>query len=221
MWNDPAIQSLNPGVTLPNATIDVVHRKDSSGTTNIFTTYLVNASNGAWVLGSGTSASIFPSSELSGAQNSGVATVLSSTPDSIGYIEFYYAAANNITYGNVENQAGQFVTPSLQTISAAANAGAPLLVASINASIVNLPGSGIYPISSFTYIFVYHDLTYLGYNNALDLVNFISWCVNKGQVDGPSLYYPELPSSIVTLSNNALATLVYNGTVVPIYPQNQ
>lgn len=218
-WDNSQIQALNPGFTMPNMAIVAVHRSDSSGTTNIFSSYLSNAST-VWVLGHGNTIN-WPSGQLSGAQNSGVATVVQQTSGSIGYIEYFYAASNGITFANVQDYNGQFVTPSLTTIGNAANVGAPLLQTNIGNLIVNLPGDDVYPISSFTYIFVYTNMTYLGQNNAIDLANFISWCVNKGQVYGPDLYYPELPSSVVTLANTAINTLTYNGSAITIYSMNK
>jgi len=219
-WNDPQIEALNPGLNLPDQTIAPIHRSDSSGTTNIFTNYLNDASNGTWVLGVGTSPSIFPTSEASGSGNGGVATLVNETTYSIGYIEFFYVASTGISYANIQNQAGEFVTPSLATIDAAVVAGAPLVQQNISTLIVNLPGSGVYPISSFTYVWLYKDLGYLSNGQATDLVNFLSWCVNKAQGDGPALYYPELPSSIVTLDNNILGNITYNGAAIKIYPAN-
>jgi phosphate transport system substrate-binding protein len=218
-WNDPQIQSLNPGFTMPNMAIVPVHRSDSSGTTNIVSSYLSNASN-VWVSGHGNTIN-WPNGQQSGAQNSGVAAVVKQISGSIGYIEYFYAASNAITFANIQDHDGQFVTPSLTTIAAATNAGAPLLQSNIGNLIVNLPGSNVYPISSFTYIFVYTNMTYLGHDKAIDLANFISWCVNKGQVYGPPLYYPQLPSSIVTLANNAINTLTYGGSAITIYQQNK
>jgi phosphate transport system substrate-binding protein len=219
-WNDPQIQSLNPGFNMSNIpssamAITPVHRSDSSGTTNIVSSYLSNATTD-WVLGHGNTIN-WPNGQLSGSGNSGVATVVKQTSGSIGYIEYFYAASNSITFANVQDHDGQFVTPSLTSIGNAANVGAPLLQTNIGNLIVNLPGTNVYPISSFTYIFVYTNMTYLGQNNAIDLANFISWCVNKGQVYGPALYYPELPSSVVTLANNAIKTLTYGSSAITIY----
>src|SRR6185312_7026832 len=43
-WNDPALQELNPGVSLPDKDIVVVHRSDGSGTTYIWVDYLAKVS---------------------------------------------------------------------------------------------------------------------------------------------------------------------------------
>lgn len=217
-WNDPQITALNPGFDLPNMTITPVHRQDSSGTTNIFSTYLVNAST-MWVLGSGTTIN-WPSGQLSGPQNSGVASVLNVTTGSIGYIEYYYAASNGITFANVQDHDGQFVTPSLTTIATAANQGAALLQSNIANSIVNQPGSNIYPISSFTYLMVRSNMTYLGEAKAIDIASFIWWAVHSGgQQYSQALYYPQLPSTIVTLDESLINSLTYNNAPVAFIKQ--
>lgn len=207
-WNNNAIAAINPALTLPNADIVTVHRSDSSGTTNVFTTYLANASS-VWVLGKGTTVS-WPSG-LAGAQNSGVASILRQTPYSIGYVEFFFAQNNSIPVANIKNLQGQFVAPSLQTIANAANAGAPLLAKDIRTPIVNLPGNNVYPISAFTYYFVWKDLSYMDRAKAEAVVNFIWWCIHDGQQYSEALLYPRLPSSVVSLGENMLRTIVYNG----------
>ena len=210
-WNDNAIASINPAIILPNADIVTIHRSDSSGTTSVFTTYLVNAST-IWALGKGTTVS-WPIG-LAGAQNSGVSSILKQTPYSIGYMEFFYAHNNSIPYANIQNKNGQFVTPSLQTISNAANAGAPLLSQDIRTPIVNLQGSDVYPISAFTYYFVWRDLSYMDQPRARAVVNFMWWCIHDGQQYSEGLLYPRLPSSVVALGEATLRTIVYNGVKI-------
>jgi ABC-type phosphate transport system substrate-binding protein len=104
----------------------------------------------------------------------------------------------------------------LTSINNAATAGAPLLQTNITSSILNLPGANVYPISSFTYLLVYQNMTSLGYNKAVDIASFIWWGLNTGQQYANALYYPTLPSSVVTLGENILETLTYNNTAVPI-----
>jgi len=207
-WNDNAIASINPTLSLPDADIVTIHRSDSSGTTNVFTTYLVNASS-VWLLGKGTTVA-WPTG-LAGAQNSGVASILKQTPYSIGYLEFFYAKNNSIPYAYIQNRASQFVEPTLQTIANAANAGAPLLAQDIRTPIVNLAGSDVYPISAFTYYFVWKDLSYMDQAKATAVVNFMWWCVHDGQQYSESLLYPRLPAGVVTLDEAILRSIVYNG----------
>jgi phosphate ABC transporter phosphate-binding protein len=207
-WNDPAIVALNPSLMLPNQDIVTVHRSDSSGTTNVFTTYLVNAS-ALWKLGKGTTVSW--TGGLAGAQNSGVASLLRQTPYSVGYLEFFYAKNNSIPYAYVQSKSEQFIEPSLTTISNAAKAGVQLLQQDIRNPIVNLAGNDTYPISAFTYYIVWNDLTYMGDAKATAVVNFMWWCVHDGQQYSESLLYPKLPTEIVSIDEGILRSITYNG----------
>lgn len=210
-WNDPAITSLNPGMNLPNNDIVVVRRSDSSGTTSVFTTYLANASS-SWILGKGTTIN-WPVG-IGAPQNSGVASTLQQTPYSIGYLEFFYAKNNSIPYAFIQNENGQFVEPSLTSIANAAKAGTSLLLADVRSSIVNLPGDNVYPISSFTYLLVYKDLSYMDQARATAIVKFIWWAIHDGQSYSEGLLYPKLPSDIVVLGENILRQVTYQGTSI-------
>lgn len=207
-WNDQSIASINPSVALPDADIVTIHRSDSSGTTSVFTTYLTNAST-VWLLGKGTN--VAWTNGLAGAQNSGVASILVQTPYSIGYLEYFYAKNNSIPYAFIQNRGGQFVEPSLQTISNAANAGATLLAQDIRTPIVNLAGDNVYPISAFTYYFVWKDLFYMDKAKARAVVEFMWWTIHDGQQYSEGLLYPRLPSSVVLLDEAMLRNITYSG----------
>ncbi|MDI9643714.1 MAG: phosphate ABC transporter substrate-binding protein PstS [Candidatus Verstraetearchaeota archaeon] len=207
-WNHPEIAAVNPALALPDLDIVVVRRSDSSGTTNGFTSYLKNAST-LWVLGSGTTVN-WPVG-LGASGNSGVASTLQQTPGGVGYLEFFYAKNNSIPYAKVMNRAGKFVEPTLSSISAALGAAAPLLASDIRASVVNMPGDDVYPISIFTYILVYKDLSYMDEAKAKAVANFLWWIVHDGQKYSEELLYPRLPSSIVTIAEQNLRQLTYNG----------
>jgi len=210
-WNDAAIASLNPSLTMPDADIVVVRRSDSSGTTFVFTSYLANASS-LWALGSGTSVN-WPVG-LGGSGNSGVASLVQQTPYSIGYVEYFYAKNNNLPSASVRNQNGEFVEASLASIAEAARQGTPLLTSDVRAAIVNMPGSGVYPISAFTYLLVFKDLSYMTQAEATAIVNFIWWAIHDGQSYTEALYYPGLPSEIVSLGEGMLRQITYNGVAI-------
>lgn len=210
-WNDPEITSLNPTLELPEKDIVVVRRSDASGTTFIFTSYLRNATP-LWVLGSGTTIN-WPVG-LGAPQNSGVASALLQTPYSVGYLEFFYAYNNSIPYASIQNRDGEFVTPSLQTISNAAKSGASMLTKDVRSSIVNLPGKDVYPIAAFTYILIYKDLSYMDFNKAKAIVDFIWWIIHEGQNYSESLLYPKLPDEIVKIGESLIKQVTYQGKPV-------
>ena len=118
-WNDPAIAALNPGLTLPPASIAVVHRSDGSGTTYIFSNYLSRA-DPTWAAKVGTGKTLnWPAGE--GAEGNGsVTSTVFRTPFSIGYVEQAYSQGLVLPFAAIRNQAGNYVLPSTQTITAAA-----------------------------------------------------------------------------------------------------
>src|ERR1019366_6265133 len=117
-WDDPAIKALNPGATLPSKNITVAHRSDSSGTTQNFTAYLTAAAPTAWTLSSGSTVQ-WPADTQAGNGNAGVAQIIKQADGGIGYVDFSDAKALALTFADVKNKAGKFVTPSLAGTSAA------------------------------------------------------------------------------------------------------
>src|SRR5258705_11276715 len=118
-WNDPRIATLNPGVALPASDILVVHRSDGSGTTFVFSDYLAAVSP-AWAKNPGKGKELQWPAGIGAKGNEGVAGQVKQTPGSIGYVELAYARQNRLPYAHVRNAAGQFVEPSIQSVTSAA-----------------------------------------------------------------------------------------------------
>jgi phosphate ABC transporter phosphate-binding protein len=221
-WNDPAIQDLNSGVTLPDQTIVTVHRSDSSGTTNWFTKYLSSISS-TWndQVGSGTSVQWPGGTGASG--NSGVAATVQSTDYAVGYIELAYALQNDITVASIQNPAGNWIAPSLASTTAAAEALTNLPAGdqdwgSVN--ILNTAGAQAYPIVTPTYILVYKELKVvpgMDQNKATQLVQFIWYLVHDGQNLAPDLEYAKLPSNVVQADEATLNLIMFNGQTLPTH----
>jgi phosphate transport system substrate-binding protein len=214
MWNDSAIQALNPKVTLPAKTIIPVHRSDGSGTTYALTNYFEKVSsdwNASFAGGCpcyGTSVS-WPTFELGGKGSSQVAADVQQNANSIGYADSYYAFANNLKAAAIKNQAGQFLTPSLADISAAAAAYSTQVQANPTFAITNAPGSGSYAIATFTYLLVWQNQT--DQQQGYDTAHYFWWIVSQGQAYGPQLYYPALPTNLVSIDQSIIQKINYNG----------
>ena len=156
MWNDARLTALNPGVNLPAETIIPVFRSDGSGTTFVFTDYLTKVSP-MWASKFGAGKSVnFPSGQAAKG-NPGVAGVIKQTKNSIGYVGSEYAFAQKIAYAQIQNQRGEFVEPSSESISAAASGEIP---ADTRCSITNADAAGAYPISTFTWMIIYKEQNY-------------------------------------------------------------
>ena len=209
-WNDSRIAGLNPGVALPDQDILVVHRSDGSGTTYIFTDYLTAASP-AWAGGPGKGKDIQWPVGLGGKGNEGVTGQVKQTPGSVGYVELAYANQNGLPVVALENQAGNFVAPSLEAATAAAAGVAQSLPedTDFRVSIVNAPGDQAYPISSFTWLLVYEQMDDAG--KAQKLVDFIQWALTDGEGEVASLDYAPLPENVVQLEMKQLERVKYPG----------
>jgi phosphate transport system substrate-binding protein len=213
-WNSPSIQALNPKVVLPASTILPVHRSDGSGTTYALTNYFEKVSadwNASFASGCpcyGTSVS-WPSFEIGAKGSAGVAAYVLQNPDTIGYADSYYAFANNLKAAAIENLAGQFLVPSLTDISAAAAAFSAQVQANPTFTITNAPGTGSYAIATFTYLLVWQNQ--VNQQQGYDTAQFFWWIVNQGQAYGPQLYYPKLPSNVVTIDQSIIQKIQYNG----------
>ena len=201
-WNDPAIAQLNPGVKLPANDIAVVHRSDGSGTTYIFCDFLSKVSpDFKQKVGVATSVS-WPAG-VGAKGNEGVSGLVRQTPGAIGYVELIYALQNKITFGDVQNSAGKFVTASLESVTAAA-AGVTM-PDDFRVSITNADGADAYPIASFTWMLLYQHPTDKARSAAM--VDFLKWALSDGQKFAPGLGYAPLPQPVIAKEMQALANI--------------
>jgi phosphate transport system substrate-binding protein len=205
-WNDSRISALNPGAKLPAQDIVVTHRSDGSGTTYIFTDYLSVANQG-WASGPGKSQTISWPVGLGGKGSEGVSGLVRQTPGAIGYVELSYAKQNKLQTALIRNPAGEWSAPTIEGVTAAAAGSAAKLPANTDyrISIVNAPGKGAYPISSFTWIILY--TTPKDAAKSKKLVDFIRWALHDGEKAAPSLDYAPLPASMVKMLDSKLSEI--------------
>jgi phosphate transport system substrate-binding protein len=196
-WNDRRIAALNPGVSLPDEDIIVVHRSDGSGTTYVFADYLSKVSP-EWKSKVGTATSVGWPIGLGGKGNEGVTQQVKQSEGALGYVELIYAISNNLPYANVKNATGQFITPSLKSVSAAA-AGANLGPdTDFRVSISNAPGAEAYPISSFTWLLIRKDNPDSA--KAGRIRDFLKWMLEpEAQRMAADLHYGPLPVPVIEL----------------------
>jgi len=202
-WNDPKITEQNPGVNLPSSSIVVAHRSDGSGTSFIFTDYLSSVSSD-WKgkVGKGTSVN-WPVG-LGGKGNEGVSGLLKQSPGSIGYVELAYAKENNLTYALLQNKSGNFIEPTIDSTSKAAE-GANI-PADFRFSIVNSSNPDAYPISGTTWLLIYKQMDSV---KGKAIVDFIRWAVTDGQKLTAAMDYAPLPANLVDLIQKKLDQVKY------------
>jgi phosphate transport system substrate-binding protein len=193
-WNDPAIQAINPDISLPNAAIAVVHRIDGSGTTFNWTNYLSKVSpewrdkvgEGTyveWPVGAG------------GKGNEGVALLVNQTRNSIGYVEYAYAVHYKMTFGLVQNMAGRFVKPDADSFRAAADNADWASTSDFYLVMTNSAGESAYPITATSFILMYKQAKDPGRNNVA--LEFFKWALEHGQKQADELDYVPMPPSVV------------------------
>lgn len=193
-WDDVAIVKLNPSAKIPkNKDITVVTRADGSGTTSIFTDYL-SITSSDWKSKVGSGKSVAWPVGISGKGNEGVTGIVQRTDGSIGYVELAYALTNKLSFFAVQNQDNQFVLPTSETTSQAANSLTNEdYKGDLRLSIVNAKGKNAYPISSFTYILL--PLKKGDIQNK-EVRNFLLWALTKGQSFASDLHYASLPTKL-------------------------
>jgi phosphate transport system substrate-binding protein len=191
IWDDPAIEADNPGVTLPAMPITLAVRSDSSGTTANFTEFLVEAAGTGWPLGTSSTVK-WPAGSKTAKGNGGVAQVVKSTPGAIGYVDYATAKGAGLTYASIENKDGSYVTPSPE--SAALAASQVTLKPNETFSAVWAGGSGSYPITYQSWDLVYARQP--SANDASMLRAYLGYLLGAGQELLPQLGYAPLPSRI-------------------------
>jgi phosphate transport system substrate-binding protein len=203
-WNDPAITGQNPGVSLPDQDILVVYRTDGSGTTAIFTGYLSLVSPD-WKTKVGKGKSVKWPTGLGGKGNPGVTGQVKQSPGAIGYIELAYAKQNNLPTAQLKNTSGNYITPSIDSVTAAlATAQVP---DDFRFSMLNAPGDQAYPISSATWLLVYQQQK--DSEKGAKLVQFLKWAYGDGEKIAPSLDYAPLPDSLVQRALDRVNAIKY------------
>jgi phosphate transport system substrate-binding protein len=197
-WGDSRIATLNPGVKLPAKDILVVHRSDGSGTTYIFSDYL-SAVSPAWAAAPGKGKELSWPVGIGAKGNEGVAGQVKQSEGAIGYTELAYAKQNQLATAAVANQSGEYVEPSIESATAAAAGIGAKLPASTDfrISIVNAPGKGAYPISSFTWLLI--PKTIPSAKKHKQVTDFLRWYLTHGETTAASLEYAPLPQPIITM----------------------
>jgi phosphate transport system substrate-binding protein len=205
-WNDRQIAAQNPGKTLPGDDIVVVHRSDGSGTTFIWSQYL-SAVSPEWAKRAGTGKELKWPVGLGASGNEGVAGQVKQLPGAVGYVELAYARQNKLPYATVQNAAGNYIVPTIESVTAAAASVAQGLpeTSDFRISIINAPGADAYPISSLTWALIYQNQTDKA--KGQQLVDFLRFGLTEGQASAAALDYAPLPAAMITQLQKRLDTV--------------
>ncbi|MFW5774897.1 MAG: phosphate ABC transporter substrate-binding protein PstS [Chitinivibrionales bacterium] len=205
-WTDRRLGRANPSVSFPRKDIAVVHRSEASGTSYIFTDYLSRVSP-QWQSSVGRGKKVRWPAGMGVEGNPGVARMVGHIEGAIGFVQLSFAEHNKLPTASIQNRAHAFVKPSMQTVTAAAEQE-PLRRQGAQGD--SVPQNG-YPISSFTYLVVYHEQAYNGRtpSQAQALARWLRWCINEGQAHTTRLLYAPLPPQVIRQAQEAIDSLVY------------
>jgi phosphate transport system substrate-binding protein len=194
-WNDARLTALNPGKALPDLAITVVHRADGSGTTFNWTDYLTTVSpEWATRVGRGAAVKWPASTSVGGKGNEGVAANVSRTRGAIGYVEYAYVKKNNMTFLQLQNKAGRWVSPDDLTFAAAADGADWFSVPGMGLSIVDQRNPNAWPVSSASFIIMYKDPA--DKKASQEVLKFFDWAFKNGKKDAVDLDYVPLPDAL-------------------------
>lgn len=201
-WNDAKLAALNPGVSLPNTDIIVVHRSDGSGTSFVFTDYLSKVSP-EWAQKVGKATSVNWPIGLGGKGNEGVTQQVKQSEGAIGYVELIYALSNRLPFAQVRNAAGSFVTPDLKSVTEAAGSATFAPDTDFRVSITNAPGATAYPIASFTWLLVHPKAADAAKGTQIN--DFLKWMLEpEAQRMAADLNYAPLPVPLIQMLQKRL-----------------
>jgi phosphate transport system substrate-binding protein len=194
-WNDPKLTALNPGKNLPNENITIVHRADGSGTTFNRTDYLATVSP-EWLskVGRGPAVKWPAASSIGGKGNEGVAANITRVRGSIGYVEYAYVKQNKMTFLQLQNKSGKYVSPDDLTFAAAADGADWFSVPGMGLSIVDQKNPNAWPISSASFIIMYKEPRNKA--NSDEVLKFFDWAFKNGKKDAIDLDYVPLPDAL-------------------------
>jgi phosphate transport system substrate-binding protein len=203
-WNDAKITELNKGANLPDLDVLVAARADGSGTTSIFTDYLSKVSPD-WKAKVGAGKSVQFPTGVSGKGNEGVAGLIKQTEGTIGYLELIYSSQNKISVASIKNKAGLFVAPTVDSVTAAADASAKSIPEDFRVSITDADGKKSYPLSSFTYLLIPSKLAK---KHGREIVDLVKWVISPAaQKMAKPLEYAPLPAALVAKVKAKIGTI--------------
>ena len=191
-WNDAKLAALNPGKRLPDQNITVIHRADGSGTTFNWTDYLTTVSP-EWAsrVGRGAAVKWPAASSVGGKGNEGVAANVNRVKGAIGYVEYAYVKKNNMTFMQLQNKNGKFVSPDDLTFAAAAAGANWFSVPGMGISIVDQKGDTVWPVTTASFIIMYKDPA--DKKASAEVLKFFDWSFKNGKKMAEELDYVSLP----------------------------
>jgi phosphate transport system substrate-binding protein len=217
-WNDAKIAALNPGVSLPDKAIAVVHRSDGSGTTFLFTNYLSQASSD-WAGKIGTNSAVEWPVGIGAKGNEGVANMAKQTDGAIGYVEYAYAKQNNLTFTKMVNKDGKVVAPSIEAFQAAAAKADWVNAKGYYLILTNQSGDASWPITGASFILMYKNPSDPA--ASLTALKFFDWAYKSGGDMAQQLAYVPMPANVVDMVRQTWASSIKDSSGKQVWSADQ
>ena len=178
---------------LPDLKITPVHRSGASGTTFVVTNHL-STINQAWKKGPGAGMSVPWPAGVRAMGNDGIAEIIQKTPGAIGYLGYGSALKHKLALASLENKAGKFVAPTLE--SSQAGVANLKLEDNLRTFVPDPEGDASYPLVTFTWIVARKK--YSNPVTAATLKNLLNYGLSDTQQkESSKLGYIPLPPAIV------------------------
>ncbi len=216
-WNDPAIAKINEGLNLPGQDIAVVHRSDGSGTTFLFTNYLIKVSK-VWADQVGNNTAVEWPVGIGGKGNEGVANFAAQTPGAIGYVEYAYAIQNKLAYVLMQNHDGMFISPTSKSFMSAAGNADWAHAPGFYLVLTDQPGKDSWPITGASFILMHTKQNKPAQAKAA--LDFFSWCYVNGDKMAEELDYVPIPQNVVKLIKETWVKEIKTVDGKSVYPAN-
>jgi len=214
-WNEQPIVDLNPGLSLPDANITVVHRAESSGTTFLWSDFLARSSP-EWKAGVGVAGTLAWPTGVAAVGNEGVASSVQRTKVSIGYVEYAYARKHNLSYVSVRNREGRFVQPNKESFNAAAAAARWQSSSDLQQFLIDPPGTTSWPITGASFVLLRAKADQA--SRSLEVMRFFDWAFRRGRNAAEALGYVPMPDSAVALIGRVWADQVRDSEGTAVWP---
>lgn len=195
-WSDPAIRALNPELNLPDRDVTIVHRADGSGTTWIFTHFLTEVSP-EWKEKVGAATAVSWPVGVGGKGNEGVSAYVQRINGSLGYVEYAYALQSKLTHVQLKNRAGNYVSPTKESFTAAAANADWENAPGFHVVLVNQHGAESWPITGASFIILHKAQPNKA--TAQAMLNFFDWCYKHGKDIALGLDYVPMPDNVVSI----------------------
>jgi phosphate transport system substrate-binding protein len=203
-WSDPEIAKLNPDAKLPDLPLKVLHRTDGKGSNYIFSDFLSKLSPEFRAKVGPNVSPKWPVGEAFSRCQDLLATA-AKTPGAIGYAEVRCGENSGVSIARIRNAAGEFVKPSMKSISQAASAMESKMTGDFRTSLTNAPGKDSYPIVSFTWFYVPSHPQDKQRSRAVK--DYLSWVYASGQEIAQAQGYAPLPPSVLQKVRAKVASL--------------